>query len=339
MRDWLAELIAKLEAGQPAATITCTEVLGSAPCTPGSRIVVDEFDACGTIGGGNLEFTAVRQARKLLASSRRCLQQSLPLGPLLAQCCGGRVSLLYERFEPADLAFFRLARASQGQIVTRCHAEDYGKWLINGEEACALLGSDAFEDPVAGGDAGYWREPAGLTRRQVCIFGGGHVGKAIAHILQLLDCDICIVDPRPEVRAELADRFRVISSDDPSHMKDWWRAGAIAIVLTHSHDLDYDWTSAILRRGDASWCGLIGSKTKRNRFLRRLRSDGLSEQSIERLTCPIGLPGYNSKEPGAIAVSVAAQILPLLAVLSPARTGQSCECALPGFPMPMKVAT
>lgn len=303
-------------------------------------MVVDETVSRGTIGGGNLEFTATQQARKLLGSSRRWLVQSLPLGPMLAQCCGGRVALLYEKFVPADLPFLRLAQVSNGHIVTRFARETYGKWLIDEDEVASFGGSGDLLGPVQSEGEGYWREPAGLSRPQVCIFGGGHVGKAIAHVLEILDCEICIVDPRPEVREELAGRFRVISTDQTDHIEGWWRQGAIAVILTHSHDLDYAWASTILKRGDASWCGLIGSKTKRNRFRRRFQSEGLLPQDIERLTCPIGLPGYGSKEPAAIAIAVAAQLLPMLADLSsPARTGQSCECALPGISHAKKVLT
>ncbi|MBI5940675.1 MAG: XdhC family protein, partial [Caulobacterales bacterium] len=93
-------------------------------------------------------------------------------------------------------------------------------------------------------------------------------------------------------------------------------AGAVAeadyvLILTHNHDLDYQLTRAALLAGQFQYCGLIGSDTKRARFLRRLREDGVPETAIARLTCPIGLPGLKSKAPEVIAVAVAAQLLQL----------------------------
>jgi xanthine dehydrogenase accessory factor len=80
-------------------------------------------------------------------------------------------------------------------------------------------------------------------------------------------------------------------------------------VLTHSHDLDLRITEAILRRGDFGFCGLIGSATKRARFLRRFEARGIAPEAVARLSCPIGVPGIAGKEPEVIAVAVVAQLL------------------------------
>ena len=81
------------------------------------------------------------------------------------------------------------------------------------------------------------------------------------------------------------------------------------LVLTHSHDLDLALAEAILKRDDFAWFGLIGSATKRARFRHRLAAKGLPDALLDRMTCPIGLPGITGKEPGVIAASVVAQIL------------------------------
>jgi xanthine dehydrogenase accessory factor len=86
-------------------------------------------------------------------------------------------------------------------------------------------------------------------------------------------------------------------------------AGCCYLVLTHSHDLDLALTTAILQRGDVGWFGLIGSRTKRARFESRLRQRGVDEARLERMVCPIGLPGIQGKQPEIIAVAVVAQLL------------------------------
>ncbi|WP_263973929.1 XdhC family protein [Sphingomonas aliaeris] len=79
------------------------------------------------------------------------------------------------------------------------------------------------------------------------------------------------------------------------------------VIVTHDHALDYHLTAAALR-SPARFVGLIGSATKRARFLTRLAADGVD---ASRLACPIGLPGVVGKEPGVIAVAALAQILSL----------------------------
>ena len=85
--------------------------------------------------------------------------------------------------------------------------------------------------------------------------------------------------------------------------------GAFYLVLTHSHDLDMAISEAILRRGDFGFFGLIGSRTKRTRFERRLRDRGIPEAQLARMTCPIGVPGIGGKEPEVLAVAAVAQLL------------------------------
>jgi xanthine dehydrogenase accessory factor len=88
-------------------------------------------------------------------------------------------------------------------------------------------------------------------------------------------------------------------------------AGAAYLVLTHRHDLDMRISEAILERGDFGFFGLIGSKTKRQRFMHRFEERGIPGATIGRMTCPIGLPGIEGKEPEVIAASVVAQLLTL----------------------------
>jgi xanthine dehydrogenase accessory factor len=83
------------------------------------------------------------------------------------------------------------------------------------------------------------------------------------------------------------------------------------LVLTHSHQLDLEICDRVLRRGDFAFLGLIGSATKKARFLRSLKERGHDAAELERLVCPIGLAQIPGKQPMAIAVSTAAQLLAL----------------------------
>ena len=79
--------------------------------------------------------------------------------------------------------------------------------------------------------------------------------------------------------------------------------------MTHSHPLDLAIVAEALRQDRFAYVGLIGSATKRARFVSQLRAAGLPEGAIAKLVCPIGVPGIEGKEPAVIAASVAAQLL------------------------------
>ena len=79
--------------------------------------------------------------------------------------------------------------------------------------------------------------------------------------------------------------------------------------MTHDHGLDYDIIATALARDDLPFVGLIGSMTKRRRFVHRLREEGFRDEQIARLHCPLGEARTRDKSPAAIAILIAAQLL------------------------------
>ncbi len=161
--------------------------------------------------------------------------------------------------------------------------------------------------------------PVTAPRFQLDLYGAGHVGRAVVRSLQDIDAQVRWLDTRHEALSESA----VCALHDPARalqLQTIWSdslvdevadapIGSFYLVMTHSHDLDLALSERILRRGDHGFFGLIGSSTKRARFERRLRDKGLQEASLATLTCPIGLPDIQGKEPAVIAASVVAQLL------------------------------
>ena len=163
--------------------------------------------------------------------------------------------------------------------------------------------------PLAASDPATWAAPA--PRFTLQLYGAGHVGRAIVHLLEGIACRVQWIDEREDqFPADVSPPHIERVCVEPVHAEvDLAPPGACYLVLTHSHDLDLAITEAILKRGDFAYLGLIGSSTKRARFLRRLEARGIAPDTLARLTCPIGLPGIAGKEPEVIAVSVVAQLL------------------------------
>ncbi|MEQ9563740.1 MAG: XdhC family protein, partial [Woeseiaceae bacterium] len=109
----------------------------------------------------------------------------------------------------------------------------------------------------------------------------------------------------------LPARVSRIVSTNPAQEVAAMPPGSWFLVMTHSHPLDYDICLEVLKRDDAAYCGLIGSKSKRQRFAKIVRDCGLPAATMDGLTCPIGVSGIRSKRPEDIAVAVVAQLLQL----------------------------
>ena len=309
MKNWPATARDCL-AAEPTAMITLAAIEGSTPREAGARMIITPTQAHGTVGGGNLEFLLIDQARRLLASELHILQQDYPLGPLLAQCCGGRVRVLIERLAANAVWLTQAAEAEHlGQPYTLTGAIHDGRitrTFAANWPPTATEGPFLFDDADPAPRRANWTHITEYIRpaaTHLYIYGAGHVGRALVHIAETLPFRLHWYD----TRAELAGTDpRLTFLPDLAAPLTTAPAGSFHVVLTHAHELDYQIVRAILQRGDAAYCGLIGSATKRARFLSRLAKDGVNASG---LTCPIGAGAIRSKLPAAIAVAASAELL------------------------------
>jgi xanthine dehydrogenase accessory factor len=153
----------------------------------------------------------------------------------------------------------------------------------------------------------------------VAIFGVGHVGFELARILARHELDLHLIDSRPEQLAHerlavLADAVASVHVHRvpllPEIVLGELPAGTHILIMTHDHAEDAALCDAVLRQGAWGSIGLIGSAAKWARFRKRLADEGGHDaETIDRITTPIGLPDITAKDPAAIAVSVAADLL------------------------------
>ncbi len=301
MNVWATAALGALRRGEPCALVSILAVEGSTPREAGTRMAVTAATCAGTIGGGNLEFQAIAQARAALdhpAGTWRI--QDYPLGVLLGQCCGGRVRLLVEHLDAAQVGWLAAAEALPlftletrllpGRLERRLRDDVAPRLSARGplpSEGNALV------------------ETVGEPLTPLLMAGAGHVGTALAKIMQGLPYRVDWYDTRSDSQGAIVV--------DPAKLAHMVRAtNGPVLILTHDHALDYDLTRAALD-GEAGFIGVIGSATKRARFVSRLRKDGYGEDAVVRLVCPIGLPGIAGKAPQVIAVAVAAQLLSMRA--------------------------
>src|ERR1700744_6358724 len=147
----------------------------------------------------------------------------------------------------------------------------------------------------------------------IVLFGAGHVGHALITLLGNLPCVVQWVDERDELFPdEVPANVQVEATDTPDAIVDHAPAGTYFLVMTHNHALDFALAARIMRRRDFTYFGMIGSKTKRVKFERRLIERGVDPERLAEMTCPIGVAGIVDKAPQSIAVAVCAQLFQVL---------------------------
>ena len=324
MNEWIDELSDLTAANEAVVMITIAAIRGSAPREVGARMIVTATQSIGTIGGGQLEYQCTRIAVDMLGGDEITSVRKFPLGAAMGQCCGGVVDVLFEPLSTGLPEWLRDLRSLHGQrekaaLLTQIGGEarfvvSAGR-VFDGEPqslpaAVADHALGLLEDGSPGERIDDWFIDTIVgTDFNIAVFGAGHVGTAIVAALAQLDCNIRWIDSRRDIFRSVPANVRSIESPEPSLEVAAMPVASFYLVMTHSHALDFDICDRILRRQDAQYCGLIGSRSKKRRFEKRYRQQGMPQEMFDALTCPIGVDGISGKKPAEIAVAAAAEVL------------------------------
>lgn len=340
MNEWIDELTDLCAADEPAVLVTVAGIRGSAPREIGAKMIVTARETIGTIGGGQLEYQSTRIAAGLLHDKAQSLR-SFPLGSAMGQCCGGVVEILFEPLGSGMPAWLRDLKTLHGQrepavIVTRISRSAPSKFVVTADRVFGIDERNTLSRLVSAArailegdrmpqrDVQEFLEPVVAADLNIAVFGAGHVGTAVVDALWKLDCNIRWVDSRRNIFRQVPRNVHAIETSEPALEVAALPPRSFFLVMTHSHAMDFDICDRILRRNDAFYCGLIGSRSKRRRFEKRFRQQGMSQASIDTLVCPIGVNGISGKKPAEIAVAVAAEILEA--------KGRAAEASAPSYP-------
>lgn len=163
-----------------------------------------------------------------------------------------------------------------------------------------------------GGAATVMLECMQCERFTLDIYGAGHVAQALIGILAQLPIRIRWIDNRADVFPEQipANVVKIID-EEPSQQIKHAPNNNNYLILTHNHQLDFELTQTIIKRGDANWLGVIGSGTKAKRFKQRLTHRNFTAEQVKQMTCPVGLKNVTGKLPMEVAISISAQLISL----------------------------
>ena len=235
-------------------------VKGSSPNKINDIMLISNDTIFGTIGGGNLEYLVVNEAKILINNKVNKKSLNIPLGPGIGQCCGGYVQI---------------------------------KLSLHNNSSDALKNEKSYED--------------GNTN--LYIFGAGHIGQAIIKKLENINFNTFLIDSREDfLKMKNINNINYLLSKKPWEIVHRLKENSYFVVLTHSHDYDLKILNEVLKK-NFTFLGLIGSKTKKNRFFKRLIDNGHNKSLVEKIECPIGINIGNSKEPDEIAFSIITRLI------------------------------
>jgi xanthine dehydrogenase accessory factor len=344
MNDWLAPLVDLVARGGEGILLSVVAASGSTPREVGAKMLVTDAQTFATIGGGQFEYQCVERARDMLACGDVFDADRFALGPDLGQCCGGVVSVCFDRVGPASAwitDLHELDKDKQTHVMANLvsgplsDGANISKLIATADECYGGTGNVRLDQQIVrvcremlrrqepavsrlfevdGREVTVLLEPGYPPGFNIVLFGAGHVGRALVQVLGTLvgslACSVRWVDSRKDsFPLDVPANVECIRLSPPERAVDTAPADAYYLVMTHAHPLDLRICERVLKRNDFRYCGLIGSRSKRIKFDKRFRADGIPEPTIQKLVCPIGIDGLTGKHPAQIAVSVAAQLL------------------------------
>ena len=327
------------------ATVTTTS--GSTPQKPGSSALFGQSGLIsGTVGGGVLEGRVQQIAQNALQSKESGhfhfrLDNSMSNGE--DALCGGKISVLVDANLNNHISVYENIRKSSadripGVLITMVTNLKGEKCLINRywmtsdikppipseffpkiePEASGIISNSnpydyrRLELNVPGKEPSslFFLEPV-LPLPELVIAGAGHIGKALAHLGQILDFEVTIIDDRPEFanRQNIPDAEHIIVDDIGKAMVNIKKTSDTYIVIvTRGHIDDANALKPCIG-SEAAYVGMIGSRNKvalmHDDFI---RNGWATQQQWEKIFAPVGLE-IKSKTVEEIAVSIAAQLV------------------------------
>ena len=337
MKKICGEAIRLLESDESFVQATVLASSGSTPRGAGScMLVLKDGSISGTIGGGALEAGVIEASEEVLKEKRARIATIILDGndaAALGVICGGTATVLVDYIDaghPGNLEFFKALRTvietgAPSRIVTSFHADGVSRCQCLLPPDGPPLGADGFNPNVLKALQNREGSYDAFTRLDshdvfflragadgmAYIFGAGHCGEKLAHILPTVGFGTVVIDDREEfanrARFPEADEILVPETMDLPFGGIAFDDSSYIIIVTRGHAHDELVLRGALRTG-AGYIGMIGSKRKRETIYANLLADGYKQSDIDRVYSPIGMD-IGAETPEEIAVSITAEMI------------------------------
>ncbi len=336
MKELLTQLCDLLKNNTPLVLVSVVEHQGSTPRGGGSKMLVtDQGLYAGSIGGGLAEGLCLEQCAQVLASKQAHMKHFDLTGHMAAQSemiCGGALDvLLCPLSGEKDLAFYEtlLQHLNEHTVYALQCVDDNGKvsraLQVNGEWLSGIwdtgtLNKNAKDDLLhklpQGEESKYLQAESCVIEKytspwNMLILGGGHISRPTATIAHLTGFEVNVMDDR----AEFSQKERFPSAHNTYTVPEFENcfdlcpptSNTCLIIVTRGHVHDKSVLQQALAT-KASYIGMIGSKRKKQEVYNALLAEGISQEQLDKVKCPIGI-SINAQTPEEIAVSIVAECI------------------------------
>ena len=313
--------------GRKVAIATVVSTWGAASRQTGSQLIVDSNGVFeGSVSGGCVEPAVITEAFDVIKSGRpRMLsfgvsnEQAWDVGLI----CGGRIDIYIQSLDAVRGMLERVLELKNAKIPV-CIITD----LATGEALSLDLGDPDWKEKVSpelkgivfetvkkgacavcdAGDKRYYIHGIYPSTRLV-IIGAVDIAQVLAKMAILSNYSVVIIDPRGAfaTKERFPDIELMVEWPDEAFagMNIHWRTAIVA--LTHDPKID-DVALREALRSMAFYIGALGSKKSHSERLKRLRTEGFSEEDLARIHGPVGLD-IGAKTHAEIAVAILAEII------------------------------
>ncbi|KNZ41437.1 XdhC family aldehyde oxidoreductase maturation factor [Acetobacterium bakii] len=318
---------------------TIIEKSGSSKRSPGAKMLIkNDFSSVGYIGGGLIEAMTIQAAAKVFRHKffrveKFSLSNKEPGN--LGIICGGDLKILLEYVDCNDKMMMKFAkkikllnkRKMDFLMITKIPMKENAsteKWIytetgLYGSESQEILSiineiktnfnEKKYLEPFFKNNR-YFIEPS-FNNENVCIMGAGHIGKVLAELCKMLGFYVVMVDDREDFtndrQFKIADEMKFIPHYKGLNEHININKKSFVVIVTRGHSYDKEILAQMMET-KAQYIGMIGSKKKRTYIYDCLLADGFTQQDLDRVHSPIGLP-IHGQTPEEIAISIVAEIV------------------------------
>lgn len=303
MRTVIEAWLNELDNGRACELVTILAVEGTAPREPGCTMVIgqDGRILAGTVGGGSVEYEAVKKAA-LLFKEGQSGEAVFEHGSGIkneADFYGAKVTLRFTYCGETMRTFLPSLREA--------FSADRGRLVVHPSGKIEFFAGSIPEETVKDGALCLYLPP----KSRVLLFGAGHVAQALCPLLKTVGFSVTVCDERKELacRERFPQADGVLAAPFSEDIAELTGAGAedFIVIMSATHRTDELILSRFADR-EYRYIGMLGSRRKAAAITGSLIEKGVPEARLKEVHVPIGLP-IGARTPEEIALSVAAELV------------------------------
>jgi len=313
-RQIIEFLVESIKKDKPCVLLLVADSKGHSPGRQGFTMAVTTDSLLGTIGGGTIEKNMVNKARKYITEGKTKPEVFHRFHKISAgkdssgMICGGEQTVVLYPLNQNHVKKLTDVLWTFSKKLNYSVALNITKNNIYCTRIEHDMPSHEFEEWESGNEKSWLYSEILHEKNTAYIFGGGHVCLELSPLLVHLGFTVIVLDERPFVNEANSHYGEVIIAPFET-LADKIIEGqnSYAFIMTPSHLHDETVLRGLIGK-NLKYVGMMASKTKVAEIFQHLRDEGISQEILDTIHSPIGLP-IKSKTPEEIAISIVAEVI------------------------------